>query len=267
MGGNFAASADIGEGVGGVLGIAALGVIGANIYGLFYWPWVSGVMFGYAALCGIVLGVPLFNPSEDDGILSSLGRFCIGLSLAAALIFSLLVGGLQYMMFKTAALILFGLFTLGALFFLFHVRYRPTLILNLLFAVLLALGIQYLPPPPGSLDDEADLPGRLKLMINVVDQDGNNTPSIYPIEIYVNWVKEGEAESEDNKVLVGLTNQVKPGEPVVYKTWQDPAGRIAVITSLHKRGEGGYYHPARLEVRGLTKGEKRQVKLTTVYSP
>src|SRR5918911_4670601 len=162
MPGNISLSTSSADAPGGVLGLAAMGVLGANVYGLFSWPWIAALAFGYALLCVVVWTVPVLKPEEDNW-LTNLGHALLGLSLVAAFVFSILVGGLLYMKFQTAAWIIVGLFTVGVL--CYAAGGAPRLLLNLAFAALLALGIQLLPPPPGSLDDEADLPGRLKLVI------------------------------------------------------------------------------------------------------
>jgi hypothetical protein len=242
------------------MGLVCLGVLGVNVYGLFYWSWISAIAFGYALLCILIWTVPFFKP-RVDGRLTTLGHVSLGISFVAAFVFSILVGGLLAMTFKTAAWIIISLFTLGALFYALGGALRqPTLLLNFLLAGMLALAVQTLPPPPGSLDDEKDFPDRTKIVVEVVTDKGDVV--LAKVEVYVNWRKEGEPESEDNKEYAGRTDEGKPVGTVVYKTWKDPTGKVAVITSKDtERSWLGYYADGRLEVHDISKGETRQVEL------
>ena len=135
----------------GPVGLVGLGLIGLNVYGLFHWTWIAALALGYAILCVLIWTVPFLKPVNEKWQ-TVLGHVSLAISAVAALMFSTLVA-FHYMRFKTAAWIILVLFSLAVVFFsagdLSRLRF---IFLNSLIAVLLAIFVQQLPPPPGSLE-------------------------------------------------------------------------------------------------------------------
>jgi len=235
--------------IGSVLGLAALGVVGLAIYGLYAWPWVAGLALGYVILCCVI------GSYGRDNAITVFGFGVLVFSAIAAALLSIPVG-LLMITFKLAATIVLALLTIAIV--CYGIGGSKLMLLLLLLPAGLVYAVVALHPPPGTIEDGRDSPERTKLIIHVLNEEGNTT-GLGGINVYVSWQWEGATASAERGDHVGVT---RIGDPLVYRTWTDPTKKFAMITVSEKDREWfGYYADARTEVHNMKKGETREVEL------
>jgi hypothetical protein len=261
------------DGPGGTT-LLGLGLLAVNAYGIFSWPWIAGPALAYGVLCILLWTVPVLRPANDR-LWTIAGHCVLALSLVAALVLSVLVGGMVWVPFKVGGGIVVGLFGLAVLCFLaggalssFASLFHPLLV------GVLAVALHQLPAPPGSPETRPPDPVQTTLIVHVEDGDGRRLGNV---AVHVQWKAEGEPDQDSAWYYVGTTRWENAGATnpnnaqgtVEHETYQDPTGKVAVVKAASPAGAyaTGRYEPVRVELRGIRPGETREVTAVTPYRP
>jgi hypothetical protein len=182
-----------------------------------------------------------------------MGQAAVIFAFVWAVLAGPLVGGLEWLSFKTAASIGVGLFGLGALLLMAGAGLQPGGgLCYLVLAGGLGGGLYLMPAPPGSPERKPPKPVETRLIVTVTDEQDK---PIGRADVYLAWKPEGARDPKDR----GDSRVTYGNGQATFTTLEDPTDRVAILRVYVD--SGGYEQP-RIEVHGIRPGETREVPIT-----